>query len=507
MNKKDQHWRKSRQVMERIIVEGELELLTPAHFGCGDTEGLADLALLRDPYQGQALLPGASIAGALRSYWRERTGGYGAEATDTDLFGAKRGARDDMKGSQSLLIVEDSIGPDPQIELREGVRIDDETRTALEGHLFDMELLQAGTRFELRFELLVPEDKDRTTLCQNLALALQGFEQEEIHLGARKQRGFGRCRVSNWRVRRYDFTASNALLAWLAEGRDWPGAPTVAEARGKTLAEKLGVFLPDLPDRRERFLLSADFALESSLLVRSGFGQADQGADTVHLHRPRYGSDGAEPVLPGTSLAGALRARARRIANTLTRDEGAVEALINGLFGVGPEDTEEGDHRASRLATHEAVIHDIHTLVQNRIRIDRFTGGAMDNYLFNEAPVFNTEPGRENLTLEIALRQPQAHEIGLLLLLLKDLWTADLPLGGESGIGRGRLQGLAARLKHQWFDPEKSETVLTAWQLADHDGRLKVEAEGQTEAAARAGLQEFVDKLQLQLTGRIDDAA
>ena len=37
----------------------------------------------------------------------------------------------------------------------------------------------------------------------------------------------------------------------------------------------------------------------------------------------------------------------------------------------------------------------------------------------------------------------------MLLLLLKDLWTGDLPLGGESSIGRGRLRGLEAKLCDQ----------------------------------------------------------
>jgi hypothetical protein len=37
-------------------------------------------------------------------------------------------------------------------------------------------------------------------------------------------------------------------------------------------------------------------------------------------------------------------------------------------------------------------------------------------------------------------------ELGLILLLLKDLWTGDLPIGGESGVGRGRLKGLSATI-------------------------------------------------------------
>jgi hypothetical protein len=39
-----------------------------------------------------------------------------------------------------------------------------------------------------------------------------------------------------------------------------------------------------------------------------------------------------------------------------------------------------------------------------------------------------------------------APEVGLMLLLLKDLWTGDLPLGGESSVGRGRLQGVSATI-------------------------------------------------------------
>ena len=47
------------------------------------------------------------------------------------------------------------------------------------------------------------------------------------------------------------------------------------------------------------------------------------------------------------------------------------------------------------------------------------------------------------------------HEIGLLLLLLKDLWTGDLPLGGEISVGRGRLRGRSATLI--WKRAEQTE--------------------------------------------------
>ena len=54
-----------------------------------------------------------------------------------------------------------------------------------------------------------------------------------------------------------------------------------------------------------------------------------------------------------------------------------------------------------------------------------------------------TRVGRHRTDVTGRPRREQA-EIGLLLLLLKDLWTGDLPLGGESGSGRGRLHGFQA---------------------------------------------------------------
>ena len=499
MGKQNQHWLKSRRIVERIVVEGDLELLTPAHFGSGDTEGPADLSLLRDAYDGSALLPGASIAGALRNYWRERKRGYNAGAEDSDLFGAKRGAKEEMEGDQSLLIVEDSIGLQPQVELRDGVKIDSHTRTAEEKKLFEIELLRTGTRFPLRFELLVPQNT-REALCKDLALALQGFERGEIGLGARKRRGFGHCKVEEWRVWRYDLTTPGGLLAWLVKGRDWPDRPMVPEAQGKSLAEKLGV-APDRTDKRHRFEISANFELDGSLLVRSGFGQADQGPDAVHLRRPVYdeldpGQAKREPVLPGTSLAGVLRTRALCITNTLTPKRAKAEALVSQLFGVGPEDPDWKDkekRRASRLVVREAVVEGAHMLVQTRIRVDRFTGGAMENYLFNEAPVFGGEGSR--LTLKLTLRKPRPDEIGLLLLLLKDLWTGDLPVGGGSSVGRGRLRGLSAKLSHT------QDGTTAKWTITQADNGLKVAADPEP-ADVWQSLETFVQALNEHLAGR-----
>jgi CRISPR/Cas system CSM-associated protein Csm3 (group 7 of RAMP superfamily) len=84
------------------------------------------------------------------------------------------------------------------------------------------------------------------------------------------------------------------------------------------------------------------------------------------------------------------------------------------------------------------------TMYQTRVRIDRFTGGAFETALFEEAPVYGKRDTRVGFRLHV--RQPELHEIGLLLLVLKDLWTGDLPVGGEASVGRGRLRGVDASI-------------------------------------------------------------
>lgn len=100
--------------------------------------------------------------------------------------------------------------------------------------------------------------------------------------------------------------------------------------------------------------------------------------------------------------------------------------------------------RAGRVTVDESEITGpSRDIVQTRVKIDRFTGGAYESALFAEQPVFG---GR--FTLGLSLRAPTDAEVGLLLLVLKDLWTGFLPVGGSSSVGRGRLKGKEATIRY-----------------------------------------------------------
>ncbi|WP_448542967.1 RAMP superfamily CRISPR-associated protein [Roseiflexus sp.] len=483
---------KSRQISGRWVIEGDLVLQTPTHLGNGDTDGIVDMPLLLDEATGRALLPGTSLAGALRNYLRERRHGFEQRAADAlieALFGGEKG---NDEGNQSALIIDDALGAMPQIELRDGVRIDPITRTAkidvdngiLRGYKYDLQLLEAGTTFPLRMELLLSRGNDQQQMKQMLALALHGLEAGEVAIGLRKRRGFGVCRVERWRVTRYDFTKPTDLLAWLAEDHpDWKFAPG-DQRSGQHIADLLGVSLERVEDRRNLCRIHAHFIIDGSLLIRAGFGEQDRGPDTVHLHSARPGG-ARKPVLSGTSLAGALRHRAERILRTIGNAAQAT-TMIDNMFG--PARITSGDKqkaRSSRLIVSETVIENPVNLVQNRIRIDRFTGSVHGTGLFNEQPVFGKNDTL--VAIDLTLRNPRDAEIGLLLLLLKDLWTGDLPLGGEVGIGRGRLKGVEAVIE----TPQYKAKPLTI-SAVDGDRRLTV--------SDRSTLERYVAALHTEAT-------
>ena len=546
------HWlgRKSRCIEQRVVVEGELVLQTPAQFGNGDSDNFTDMPLLVDAADGLSpLLTGATLAGALRAYlWSREQGDRqpdpkprmkpitAEEKSLTEvLFG---GFKQHDDGEQSALIVDDARSKTYSVQFRDGVRLDPQTRTAYverfeeddgqireKGHLFDMQVWSAGTSFPIRLELLLSapkRDKDEaddvyeqrkteqfTKMKKALLMALQGLSDGGITLGGRKNRGYGRITVNNWRVKTYDLISKTGLMNWLETGNNPLQTDPVANLT------QTGTFKQfeneDLTDRREYFRMEATFKLDGSLLIRANGLPGSNSPDMVHLSDHE-----GKPVLSGTSVAGALRQRARRIVNLVNPNQSS--QWLDELFGNEKMENQisngelKNQYKASRLIVEETEITEPQfDLVQNRVAIDRFTGGALDTALFNEQPVFGKPETRLKINLRLIKpvtpykpdpqksdaenkadfeKQQEQNEktfqsqIGMLLLLLKDLWTGDLPLGGEVSVGRGRLAGDTAVLTY------KQTGKTEEWRLIEGENKqITVETEGVTP------LQSFVDAL------------
>lgn len=466
-----------RKIATRLVIHGDLTLLSPAYLGNGDAEGITDMPLLRDAVDGRPLLTGSSIAGALRAYVQMRERGYWAQEHRNDLttrlFGGIRG---DEQGDQSALAVADAYGTLPSYhdaeghahqvttEIRDGVRIDVQQRLADDKKKYDLELLPAGTVFPLTVELALPADPDQAAALQaTLAAALHGLEAQDmgaapIAIGARRSRGLGRGHVRSWTMTTYTLTRRADLLAWLSQDYPaWQHTAVPCHTGSAAALLRTGNAATDIPDQRREWTITSSFLLESSVLIRSTapVSAAGMQPDATALQSWHAADATARPIIPGTSLAGVLRARATRIVRTLQPDQDAIgDDLIAYLFGRDlHEEAATARPTASRLMVEDALLEDGYVIVQQRVAIDRFTGGAFPTALLSEAPVFGSK-----LTLHLRFRTAVAEQaaenmqdaaIGLLVLLLKDLWTGDLPIGGTSSIGRGTLRGTTASIDYK----------------------------------------------------------
>ena len=295
-------------VVRRLYARGVWKLKSAAHFG-GDETGIADMCLLRDA-KGKPFIPGASIAGAARSFLARR-----------HLVWAKYSHKDGIKnepgefkrffgGSENENTVEDSdpmsalivadavcVSKEAKTFIRDGVRVDAESGSAAEGAKFDVEVLERGTEFLLNLECIIRKGDNNAGLTELFLGLLYAFEQGDIQIGARTRRGYGRGKVDSWKI--YDLQMNNPQHAWA-----W--LQNKPESQDKSSLKPR----PLLSDQRKYFRIEANFQLRTSLLIRSSSVNPDD-PDMVHLH------SNDKPVIPGTSFAGAFRHRAALIANAL----------------------------------------------------------------------------------------------------------------------------------------------------------------------------------------------
>ncbi len=431
-----------RRMKARWVITAEIRLKTACLLG-GESDGTADMTVLRDSKEGVPLLSGTSLAGALRSHLADVLSGYrSAEPLEVaKLFGAARG--DDM-GSQSLLIFFDAFGKLPEgkmLEIRDGVAIDPAWGTAEAHKKFDFEVLPAGTLFPLRVELIVPESDQESPLLSLLVAAMEGLTHGDISLGMRRSRGLGAITACRWKALRYDLTTPEGWLAWLTSDHE---TPIPNDARGyDSAAEAIRAAFPLLkfasfPDKRQRLIVDLEMEPARDLLVRSPATEPS-APDVVHLH------SAGRPVLPGTSFTGALRAQALRIARLVREAHGDGDAWVERLFGPLLEgehlealDTAKPQAMASKVRITESFIENSRERQQTRIAIDRFTGGVVQGALFEE----QVQEGGQ-LRIRMELREPTDAETGFLLLILKDLLSGEIPVGGAVSVGRGVLRGTA----------------------------------------------------------------
>ena len=417
---------------------------------------------------GEPTIPGRSIRGAVRAacdiarqtmedagHPTTQDGGVFSKASwvslwgdDTDYTGKSLLDRrlrsdDSLPIRQSALTFhavsfpeyKDSDSGESPLPRRHGVGIDRTTGAASDGALYEHEFLPRGTKFDIR---ITAEGRDDETMGRDQSEGIPGsassesvkkllefivdvLTQHKVSLGGRTGSGQGSFTVGKPDLRTLAATTGKETGTSLTEalnsliGAEATGSHTDLELGGWTLEEPARITI-------DWWSPTGIFVAEDEELTKQRKAQKEEenrkkGIDEeVHevvypLRDPSEAWENAQLLIPGTSIRGALRSRASRIARTVLaarrelepfashdlHDQIAAEPnLVRYMFG-------STEYRGA-VTVHDCLSTKRGKLIEvTHNAIDRWTGGVIDGGLFTEAVYLGTP--WEPITIDIDLRQ------------------------------------------------------------------------------------------------------
>ncbi|RRD26205.1 RAMP superfamily CRISPR-associated protein [Actinomyces bowdenii] len=434
------------------------------------------------------ILPGRSIKGALRAAWmraygqRRQTYGHNAVDAMCALWGGQERA--------SALITHPIDLSDAARVERTGIAVDRYWGSAGDTALFVHEIVPEGQELTLHLSGQVgsiegdgPREDFETLLGQIVALLKAG----RVSLGGRGNAGWGRVVLEE--------AQSTSTIAVVRHHLDSPeGLRQLLSPKPTTINVPIATDLPD--DARLRVSITWDSP--TGILVAEPRDEKERGSDDdpggkqpvptrplrTRSKKGRQTDETSPLVLPGSSVRGALRSRASRIARTILlagepapgtpHDWSTTEvhkqlaqdpALVRYLFGsterrgaVRVLETLARGQAELRERTHNAG--------------DRWTGGVKDGALFKELipdadwndlvleidldrisriqPVCDKDDDRVRAAKERHNSQvPNRRRAALCLLglALAELSTGALPLGSRGTRGLGAVRVTAMRVE------------------------------------------------------------
>ncbi|RZD18104.1 MAG: hypothetical protein EVG15_07650 [Candidatus Acididesulfobacter diazotrophicus] len=422
----------------KVVFGGTIKNISPLIIGSGDNSE-TDSDVLKD-HKGNPYISGSSLAGILRHHFENYYKNY---FNIEKYFGYS--TNDEGNGSKILFSDITTLNSEAKIQIRDGIRVN-ERGIAEDRAKFDYEVIEPNAQFDFKIEIS-SDNKDE--MLKIIATLKRDIEDDRIKIGAKTNLGFGKIKIIQDNLSFYDLTNKSDIIKWLKKENN----------------KYTDVQIVPFEFTHNDFKIDFYFVIKDSLIVKH-YSTDPQAPDAEHF------KSGDKHIIPGTSLKGAIRARGEKILNTLDiADKGR---LIKYLFGdsqlINNNDNNNKNEEIkknksstgsipSRLQVSEVIIvQNAESSIQQRIKIDRFTNATINGALFDSMPLFAKDEINFNM-LTLTIKNPTDAEIGLILLIIKDLWTEDLPVGGEKNIGRGVLKGKKAVITYKDLNIAISEDI------------------------------------------------
>lgn len=451
-----------------IVITGVLTTTGALAISTGRASAASDRPVLRDT-AGRPLIPGSSLAGALRAACRRR---YGDRTAD-EVFGPSQITRE-SPSRRSALRVEAAryLGDDvPSVKLRQHVAIDRERLAAAPGLKFDAQSWPRGLRFGL--QLMCPRSDLPVVLGTLEALCSPGSGV-----------GSGPCPVEITELNAHLRAPTAALVQ--AAGRRYE-QPDLPAPHGPA------VELPDpAPPRTDNRTFCLDLVLRTAtpLACREPLDPFTSDRDnepfTVVAY-DKHGTPRRHPAIPGSSMLGVLRQRAERALAVAgidpgdpTRPDGVdVDSHIGRTFGAPGSDRD--DALAGAVHVDDLLADDVDwtdddptahrgRLARVRVKIDRLTHSTLGSNLFDDTLLAEGVELRGRVVIAPPDRPADDHDLLLIAFGLRDLANGLVGVGGSSRSGYGTVEIAKAMLTEH--HAEAGAAVETCTELLAEDGRF-----------------------------------
>lgn len=429
-------------ILERKYYAVKIELTSPLCVSSGEDLN-TDEDVLRNR-EGDVFIPGSSLAGAFREY-------SGASDNEKEAYGYSEGE----KGRMSAVFVSDLyFEGKPAVSVRDRVRLTDGKTV---DNKFDMEIIETGAKGMFFLET-VRRKKDQFKVDQEIPVIMKGLDSGEIRLGANKNRGFGRCRIISIGMREF---SSDDLEKWTEF------MPKRKMTEHYEPVKDLKNFINGQDEEKEYIKVRVPLRLKGGISIRkysSKPGQADYEQITCN----------GEPVIPGNSWNGAVRADIRHILKSLGCSQKKISEVIWTWFGWTREDVKEKGFdqwrkknadrlgideeklasEQSLIVLSESIISGGESVLVNRNKVSRFSSAVIDSALYSELSFFGGKTCFEYMIRKDPERNYQALA-AVMEMVVQDIQAGIVPVGGLVSIGRGIFE---ADQEQEIFRSEKTMT-------------------------------------------------
>lgn len=417
--------------------------ISPLKIGNGEDEGFQLLL------QGnQACISGTIMAGLFRAFLLNNKG----LEQCSDIY--KMGYPDSKE--TSTIFFYDSLSNEEikenDIECRPHIRIDEKTETAVQGGLFSECHISEGKTFEIEFEVRALEisEEKYNVLCEYLEEFLYLLGNGNISIGSKSTFGFGIVKFSGEEsccFKEFDLTNEQDLDEYLNDSSKYNKVKFKEYKKEVDTTITLKAYCKDgLIIKGEKEKINIDGRNCYKNVSYKEINTENEQGEKEYMY-----------VIPASTIKGIVHSYCKKIILTLGKN---VE-ILDDIFGEKTNEREKKEGRRGNLIFNDYKISEDRLKkcksTYNRIKIDRFTGGAFQGNIFrDEVIIFNKNTHELEFKVSISNKLKSIDydnqklfekAIALIILTFRDMGLGYVTVGSGNNVGLGRLQGNSIIIK------------------------------------------------------------